>query len=445
MVAHEGPGSILAELKRRGWSNSLNCDHIKYANGFGFFEIKVDLTDDGYEFADGIVKIIFQYLSMIRGVGIKEWIFDEYRNLREIEFRFEDPKTPVQLVKSLVSSLRHYPFQEALTGPVVVSDWRPDLIELVLKMLSPKNLRVVIVDQTAYWKCNETEKIYNTSYGTEAIPPSKIRDWMLCGSEPRLHLPQPNVFIPTDFEFLPIDNWKQTYPKIIRDSSLVRVWFQQDTEFRTPKSIMTIELKNPTIHCDPLNWNLTHLFVWLLEEHLKEQFYVAELAGMECRISVATSGIRIYIDGYSHKQDVFLETILQEIFRFKVEKRRYDDTYDSYLTGLKRFESDRPQQMAIYYLGVILTEQMWTNEELIASMKFVTFPRLKSFMKEVLSQTHAECFIFGNVNENKALELSALVEDRLDKARRCGLCKSSLIFVLASITMRERKLPEGKA
>lgn len=441
-MGHEGPGSVLALLKHLGWSSTLNCDHIHYANGFGFFEIKVDLTDDGYDNMDKIVKLIFQYLSMIKEIGIKQWIFDEYRNLRDIEFRFEDQKSPIKLVRSLVSSMRHYPLAEVLSGSILVSEWRPDLIEFVLNMLSPRNLRITIVDQSAYWKCSEVEKIYNTSYGTELVPQSTIRDWMFCGLDSRLQLPQPNPFIPSDFEFLPIENWKQTYPKIIRDSSLARVWFKQDTEFRKPKSIMTIELKNPTIHCDPLNWNLTHLFVWLLEDHLKEQLYVAELAGMECKIGVTTQGIRIFIDGYSHKQDIFLETILKETFRFKIEQKRYEDTYDAYLADLKSFKSDKPQQVAIYYLGVILTEQMWSNEELIAAMKFVTIKRLRTFMKEVLTQTHAECFIFGNVNQEKALDMSRLIEDRLNKAR---CCNKKVVFILASITLRERKLAEGKA
>lgn len=420
----------------------MNCDHIKYANGFGFFEVKVDLTDDGFENRDKIVKLIFQYFNMLRDLGVKKWVFDENRNLREIDFRFEDEKSPIQLAKSVVSSMRHYPLSEVLTGPSLTSEWRPDLIQFVLSLLTPSNMRITIVDASFYWKCHETEKIYQTSFGTEKIPPSIIRDWTICGLEPKLQLPSPNVFIPTDFDFLPIENWKQTYPKIIRDTSLIRVWFKQDTEFRKPKSIMTIELKNATIHCDPLNWNLTHLFVWMLEDHLKEQLYVAELAGLECKISVTTSGIRIYIDGYSHKQDIFLETVLKETFRFKIDKKKLEDTFDAYLANLKDYKTDKPQQVAIYYLGIILTERMWTNEELIASMKFVTFCRMKTFVKEIMSQTHAECFMFGNVNEKRAIELSSLIEDRLYKARNDS--KSSLVYILAPLVMREMKLPEGK-
>lgn len=443
LLSHEGPGSVLSELKHRAWCSSLNCDYVSYARGFGFFQIDVDISDEGFVSRDKIVKLIFQGLSMIRNRGLKEWIFEEYKTLQEIDFRFEDQKQPVELVRQLVSAMRHYPLPEVLTAPALVSEWRPELVEFVLNMLVPTNVRITIVDQALYWKCNETEEIYNTKYGTEQISQNVIREWMICGQDPSLFLPAENIFIPTDFEFLPITNWKQTYPKIIRDTSLARVWFKQDTEFRKPKSIMTIELKNATVNSDPLSWNLIHIFVWLLEDHLKEQLYPAELAGQSCRISVSTGGIRFHIDGYSHKQDVLLQTILNQTFRFKIDKVRLEDTYDAYLGHLKGLRTERPQQVAIYYLGVILTEQMWSNEELIQAMKFVTFDRIKTFVKEVLTQAHAECLIFGNVNEDKALMLSKLIEERLNRARSHNTSKSKVVFILGSTTMRERKLPEG--
>lgn len=60
LIGHEGKGSILSELKNRGWSNSLLAGHSTSARGFGFFDIMVDLTKEGFENVDEITKIIFQ-------------------------------------------------------------------------------------------------------------------------------------------------------------------------------------------------------------------------------------------------------------------------------------------------------------------------------------------------------------------------------------------------
>ncbi|KAG5669690.1 hypothetical protein PVAND_017573 [Polypedilum vanderplanki] len=438
-LAYESRGSVLYELRKLRWCTTLNCDHVKYAKGFGFFEIKVDLTDEGYIYMNDIIKLIFQYLNLIKRVGIKNWIFEELKNLAVIEFRFEDEKSPINLVSKISSYMRHYPLTEILTGPTLINEFRIDLIEYVLDMLVPDNLRVIVVDQTPYYKCNCIESIYETKYGVEKIRSSVIREWKICGSNPNFKLPEPNIFIPSDFLWLPIENWSQTYPKIIKDTSLIRVWFKQDEHFRSPKTILTVELKNPTINCDPLNWNMTHIFVWMLQDYLREKFYGATLAGIDLQLCITKAGIRIFIEGFSDKLGLFLETILREIFKFKIDLRHFEDTYDAYLADLKGFEGEKPQHMGIYYLEIILNEQTWSNEELLLAMKVLTLGRLKTFAKEVLTQTNADCLIFGNVNEEKAIELTDIVEDRLEKASR----NERQIIILASHSVRERKINEG--
>jgi insulysin len=336
--------------------------------------------------------------------------------------------------------MRHYPLPSILTGPTLITDFRPDLIDFILDMLQPENLRLIVVDQTPYYKCNFTEPIYGTKYGVERIRSSVIREWKICGSNPNLKLPPPNPFIPTDFEFLPICDWRQTHPKIIRDGRLMRVWFKQDAEFRKPKTIVAVELKNPTVNCDPLSWNLTHMFVWMLEDRLRQELYGASLGGIDWHLGVTTAGIRLVIDGFSHRQPLFLQTVLREIFAFKVDLRVFEDTYDAYLTHLRGFDGERPQQMGIHYLELVLNEQAWSNEELVLAMKVVTLNRVKTFAKEVLTQTHADCFVFGNVDEEMAMELAGIVEDRLERARR----DERQMVVLAQNAVRETKIDDGE-
>lgn len=45
LIGHEGPGSLLSELKRRGWCNGLSAGPQTSARGFGFFSIDVDLSE----------------------------------------------------------------------------------------------------------------------------------------------------------------------------------------------------------------------------------------------------------------------------------------------------------------------------------------------------------------------------------------------------------------
>lgn len=47
LIGHEGPGSILAYLKKKGWANGLSAGPAPIAKGSAFFSISVKLTEDG--------------------------------------------------------------------------------------------------------------------------------------------------------------------------------------------------------------------------------------------------------------------------------------------------------------------------------------------------------------------------------------------------------------
>lgn len=74
------------------------------------------------------------------------------------------------------------------------------------------------------------------------------------------------------------------------------------------------------------------------------------------------------------------------------------------------------------------------------SISVVTVERLRTFIDELLSRMHVECFIYGNVNKEKALEMSSKVEDKLKKT------DANVVPLLARQLMlkREYKLNNGK-
>lgn len=47
LIGHEGPGSLLAYLKKKGWANSLSAGPTPVASGSAFFQISIKLTEDG--------------------------------------------------------------------------------------------------------------------------------------------------------------------------------------------------------------------------------------------------------------------------------------------------------------------------------------------------------------------------------------------------------------
>lgn len=47
LIGHEGPGSILAYLKKKGWANGLSAGPTPVTKGAAFFSIGLKLTEEG--------------------------------------------------------------------------------------------------------------------------------------------------------------------------------------------------------------------------------------------------------------------------------------------------------------------------------------------------------------------------------------------------------------
>lgn len=115
---------------------------------------------------------------MLRTGGPKKWIFEEYLNLSEMQFRFKDKETALLLVSSVVHSMQLYPMEEVLTAPYLISEWRPDLIQNLMDDLVPEKCRIVVVGQKVEPICDEVEEWYGTKYRSESIVGDviKVRD-----------------------------------------------------------------------------------------------------------------------------------------------------------------------------------------------------------------------------------------------------------------------------
>ncbi|XP_050068386.1 insulin-degrading enzyme [Anopheles maculipalpis] len=438
LIGHEGKGSILSELKARGWCNKLSSGYCSLGRGFGSFDVMVDLTEDGFNHIDDTAKLIFQYIHMLRVKKPQKWIFEEYCNLCEMVFRFKDKEYPSTLVTNVVSSMHLFPLEDVLVAHCLITEWRPDLVEDLISKLTPDKARLVIVGQKCESLANAEERWYGTKYGVYKIEPSVLEYWSTPDLNDNLSLPEPNPFIPTDFELLPVDSGLENFPIVIQDTPIIRTWFKQDVEFLKPKALMSFDFNSPIVYANPLNCNLTRLFVQLLKDHLNEFLFEADLAGLGFGVSNTTSGISLSIGGYSHKQVILLEKVLDSMFNFKIDRRRFEILKEQYVRSLKNYQTEQPYQHAIYYLALLLTEQAWTRQELLDSTQLLSLERLQTFIEQLLAQMHVECFIYGNVNKEKALQMTRLVEDKMKYT------DATLVPLLARQLLPKREYKIGK-
>uniref|UniRef100_A0A3Q4HSF2 Insulin-degrading enzyme n=1 Tax=Neolamprologus brichardi TaxID=32507 RepID=A0A3Q4HSF2_NEOBR len=399
LIGHEGPGSLLSELKSKGWVNTLVGGQKEGARGFMFFIINVDLTEEGLLHVEDIIFHMFQYIQKLRTEGPQEWVFEECKDLNNVAFRFKDKERPRGYTSKIAGLLHYYPLEEVLAAEYLLEEFRPDLIEMVLDKLRPEHVRVAVVSKSFEGQTDMTEEWYGTQYKQEAISEETIKKWANADLNGKFKLPMKNEFIPTNFEIYPLEKDSPSVPTLIKDTAMSKVWFKQDDKFFLPKACLNFEFFSPFAYVDPLHCNMAYLYLELLKDSLNEYAYAAELAGLNYDLQNTVYGMYVSIHNPSPSPTSCR-------LPFIILKLGYSGSGSRYLYA--------------------------------DPLHYVTLPRLKAFIPQLLSRLHIEALLHGNITKESALGMMQMVEDTLtEHAHTKPLLPSQLI------RYREVQVPDG--
>lgn len=109
LIGHEGPGSIMSYIKAKGWANGLSAGAYPICPGTpGVFNCQIRLTEEGLKNYKEVLKVFFQYVSLLRETPPQEWIFEEQKGLADVDFKFKQ-KSPASRFTSKVSAVMQTP------------------------------------------------------------------------------------------------------------------------------------------------------------------------------------------------------------------------------------------------------------------------------------------------------------------------------------------------
>ena len=98
----QSAGSILAALKEKRFANSLSSYSSPSQLDFAFFNVSIDLTDEGMQNIEAVVGCVFAYIGMLKREGPQQWVWDEMKDTADMSFRFQNKGEPSDYGRSIV-------------------------------------------------------------------------------------------------------------------------------------------------------------------------------------------------------------------------------------------------------------------------------------------------------------------------------------------------------
>lgn len=84
-----------------------------------------------------------------------------------------------------------------------------------------------------------------TLHSRTEIPSDWIKKWSTAKPKPEFQLPEPNIYLTSDFSILPNDEVNPEYPRKIIDNNLVELWYRKDQKFGLPLAYYYFYLITP--------------------------------------------------------------------------------------------------------------------------------------------------------------------------------------------------------
>ncbi|GAA5854680.1 hypothetical protein JCM5353_000824 [Sporobolomyces roseus] len=417
-LGHEGSGSILADLKDRGWATSLSSSCSNGAAGFEFLRININLTASGLKNYESILSIVYQYLDLLRSTPPLHWSWNESSRLGQIAWRFKEKGQPQSTARNLASQLStsRYPPSKILVGPWYASEWSEKEIKDILECVRPERGRVFVgskdpIAGREFWK--EKEKWYGTEYSISKLDLGKLQKPI--EPSPSLALPEPNIFVPSKLDLLtaePVTNPSKR-PLLTYMSATSQLFFKKDDTWCIPRGGLYLLLRTPEADLSPRHAMLTQLFTTLVEESLTKYSYDASLAGLSFTVGSESEGVSLMISGYTEKLSVLLEVVLNRMLGFVVDDKLFDLMHDRLTRAYSNVKMNNPSSIADSHLRQITRQTWWSYEERLDALTGLTLEDVKRHRSALLKAVKIVGLAHGNFAKENALSLLKLVETKL--------------------------------
>ncbi|KAL5612804.1 hypothetical protein BROUX41_004112 [Berkeleyomyces rouxiae] len=422
LIGHEGPGSLMAYLKAKGWVNNLSVGAMAICPGSpGILECEMRLTEAGLQHYPEITKAFFQYVSLLRETKPQQWIFDEQRLIGDVTFKFRQKTAESRFTSKMSSSMqRPFPREWIMSGANKYREFNPTLIEQVIGSITPDNFRMSVISKTYPGDWDKREKWYKTEYKQVDMTDDFVSDlWKAIQSDAsnrpkELHLPGKNRFIPTNLD-VRMKEVKEpaVAPTLVRNDSKARTWWKKDDTFGVPKGSIIVRVRQPLTFATCQTAIQARLYGELVKDALEEHSYDAELAGLSYNVEFGSHGYNIEISGYNDKLSVLLEEVLLKIRHIKITDERFNIIKERIERNLRNWKLQPAYNQISFVTHSLMEEKEYPVENLLDHLATAAADDVRYFHKLLMSQAHFEILVHGNFGKEDALKMTALVESTL--------------------------------
>ena len=404
LLGHEGEGSLLSLLKRKGWSEGLSAGGGNNGSDQATFHISINLTEAGATHREDIRALVFYSLQQIQAHGVEQWRFQEEKRIADIAFQFREGGSGARSISALANNLHYYRPKDVIRGDYAYDHYDESLIKGLLAKLNPTN--VLVMTSLPGVETNKESYYYRAPYRVNKIASEAPLTAETKSLVKQLHLPATNIFIPSSIALLDSTDGvgSSEQPVRLRNQPHQQIWFQQDTDFAVPRANIYLRLKSPLAATSPKYAAMNHLLVAIIKDTLNEQSYPASLAGLGFSLDANSRGVDINFQGYNDRMGALIELVFEAVRSPTLSKKRFRSLRQELLRHWRNSRKQTPYRQLLSEIPAVLFEPYWNQQTMADELENVSLRQLKRYAKRWRKGLQSEGLFYGNLKHD-AVEL----------------------------------------
>ena len=120
--------------------------------------------------------------------------------------------------------------------------------------------------------------------------------------------------------------------------------------------------------------------------------------------------------------------MIKELLNFSVDPSRYEIFRDIYINELKAFKSRSVTNMLHFYVEQIVTQNMWTADELLMASNDISIDIMFVLLKNILTHCQIEALVHGNILKEEAISTCQNVYNLISNAFKMYPLSTSILL-----------------
>ncbi len=400
LAGNESKGTILSFLKEKGWAVSLTAgvsiEHIKT----DFFSLDIELTLEGEKNIKQIIKVVFDYLALIKEAGVVKWRFEEMKEIANLNFHHKDIFSPLSLVSYLSAQAQYYKPKNLLNASWKFGKFDKQAIYQVLDQLVVDNLKVIYTTPHNI-PLPKKDKWYSTSYRIYPITPSDKFYWKTSKNKNKnLFLPIKNTYLLSKIPRISQGGLKGVLQKL--PFKKVAAYHVKDTSFQVPKIKLYLDILTPDAYSNPKNSSFTRIYASLLRDTFAQELYLASLLDYSVKIHSGVTGLSLELTGYPEKMEFFTLQVLKILTKTKFTNEHFNLFRQKIKEYWENLNLSPAYRLATYEFQQFTKKPFWYYEDYLSVLDTLSYQEFVDFQSNFFRSLAIEFFVYGNIQKKEA-------------------------------------------